>query len=396
MSLLNEQIEYSRKELSPKVKQTGFALFIVGLVLSVGAFFTEPVRASYMNLVLLMFLLSIGLGSLFFIALEYLAGAVWSTPYRRVIEIFASTLFILPIVALPVYFNLHEVFHWTHVEEVSKDLALSSKSGYLNIPFFTIRITGFFLLWIIFYLLLTRNSRKQDATKDQLLTKKNIKISAVFMPVFALTITFSAIDWMMSLEPHWFSTIYGVYYFTGTVLAALSAATIAIILLNKNGYLVKGIISDHYYSLGALLFAFINFWAYIAFSQFLLIWYANLPEETFWFLARWENGWLYFTIGLAFVHFLVPYFGLLSQPSKMNPNRLLFMSVWILFAHFYDLYWLVMPTYSKGKFIFGWMEAGFILVGFGILILVFVFSSKNKNLVPVGDPKLKRGIDFRL
>ena len=166
--------------------------------------------------------------------------------------------------------------------------------------------------------------------------------------------------------------------------------------MNKNGYLVKGIISDHYYSLGALLFAFINFWAYIAFSQFLLIWYANLPEETFWFLSRWENGWMFFTIGLAFVHFLVPYFGLLSQPSKMNPNRLLFMSVWILVAHFYDLYWLIMPTFSKGEFVFGWMEIGFILLGFGILVLIFVVFSKNKNLVPVGDPKLKRGIDFRL
>jgi len=396
MSLPNEQIEYSRKDLSPKVRQIGLLLFALGLIIAVAAYLTEPIRASFMNLVLLMFLLSVGLGSLFFVALEYLAGAVWSTPYRRIIEIFAATLFVLPIVALPVYFNIHDLFHWTHLDGVSKDIALSSKSGYLNVPFFTVRIIAFFLVWILFYSLLTRNSRKQDATKDQLLTKKNIKISAVFMPFFALTVTFSAIDWMMSLEPHWFSTIFGVYYFSGTVLAALSVATVAIILLNKNGYLVKGIISDHYYSLGALLFAFINFWAYIAFSQFLLIWYANLPEETFWFLSRWENGWMFFTIGLAFVHFLVPYFGLLSQPSKMNPNRLLFMSVWILVAHFYDLYWLIMPTFSKGEFVFGWMEIGFILLGFGILVLIFVVFSKNKNLVPVGDPKLKRGIDFRL
>lgn len=391
-----EQIEYSKKELSPKVKQYSFLLFAVGLIIALAAYFIDPIKASFMNLVLLMFLVSVGLGSLFFVSLEFLSGAVWSTPYRRIIEIFSGVLFILPVVAVPVYLNMHEIYHWTHIDVVSKDLALNSKSGYLNIQFFTIRIVVFFLLWILFYVLLTKNSLKQDETKEQSLTKKNIKISAVFMPVFALTITFTAIDWIMSLEPHWFSTIFGVYYFSGSVLAALATSTIAIILLNKNGYLVRGLKEDNYYSLGALLFAFINFWAYIAFSQFLLIWYANLPEETFWYLSRWENGWLPVSIGLIFVHFVIPYFGLLSQTSKMNPNRLIFMSVWILLAHFYDLYWLIMPTYSKGNFAFGWVDLGFVLLGFGILAVIFLMFSKNKNLVPIGDPKIKRGIDFRL
>lgn len=396
MSAHQDKIEYIKKELSPKVLQIGLILTLLGLIISVLAYSFEPVRAAFMNLVLLMFLISVGLGSLFLIALEYLAGAVWSTPYRRVIEIIAAILFILPLVALPVYFHMHDLFHWTHLEAVVKDSTLAGKSGYLNMKFFTIRIIVFFILWIVFYLILHKNSMKQDSNSSQELTKTNIKWSAAFMPVFAITVTFSAIDWIMSLEPHWFSTIFGIYYFSGTVLAGLAAATFAIVQLNKNGYLVKGIIEDHYYSLGALLFAFINFWAYIAFSQFLLIWYANLPEETFWFLSRWEGGWIYFTIGLAFVHFVIPYFGLLSQSSKMNENRLLFMSVWILLAHFYDIYWLVMPTYSKGHFIFGWMELGFILLGFGLVVLIFAIFSRNKNLVPIGDPKLKRGLDFRL
>jgi hypothetical protein len=216
------------------------------------------------------------------------------------------------------------------------------------------------------------------------------------MPFFAITITFSAIDWLMSLEPHWFSTIFGVYYFSGTVLAALAATTIAAVLLNENGYLVKGLKTDHYYSLGALLFAFTNFWAYIAFSQFLLIWYANLPEETFWLLQRWEGSWVYFSIGLIIVHFVIPYFGLLSQPSKMDPKRLVVMSGVILFAHLYDIYWMAMPTFSKEGVVFGWMEFGFPLFAAGLIIIVFVLVSRGKNLVPVGDPKLKRGIDFRL
>ncbi|MCF8240795.1 MAG: quinol:cytochrome C oxidoreductase [Melioribacteraceae bacterium] len=343
-----------------------------------------------------MFLSSVGVGSLFLVVIEYLGGAVWSVPFRRISEFFGAVLLILPIIAIPVYFNLHDLFHWTHIESVAGDKLLEEKSPYLNEMFFTIRVLAYFLIWIMFYLVITRNSRKQDVSGDQKLTKKNIRYSAIFIPVFAITLTFASIDWLMSLEPHWFSTIFGIYYFSGTVLTALAIATFAIVSLNEKGLLVKGITKDHYYSLGALMFAFTNFWAYIAFSQYLLIWYANLPEETFWFLARWEGSWMYFSIGLIIVRFLVPYIGLLSQPSKMNPKRLKIMSVWILFAHIYDLYWLIMPTYSKDGIVFGWIEFGFPLLAGGILILVFNMRAKNQNLVPIGDPKLKRGLNFRL
>ena len=149
------------------------------------------------------------------------------------------------------------------------------------------------------------------------------------MPVFALTTTFFAIDWIMSLEPHWFSTIFGVYYFSGTFLCALAVATFIIVSLNERGYLVAGLGKDHYYSLGTLLFVFTNFWAYIAFSQFMLIWYANVPEETYWFIARWKNGWEYVSLALIFMKFLVPYFVLLSQPSKMDGRKLKFIGIWL-------------------------------------------------------------------
>ena len=252
------------------------------------------------------------------------------------------------------------------------------------------------LIGTIFYFLLTRNSRKQDESKDQKLTSINIKLSAVFMPLFALTITFYAIDWIMSLNPHWFSTIFGVYYFTGTLLAALATATFIIIKLDEKGLLVKGLTKDHYYSLGALMFAFTNFWAYIAFSQFMLIWYANLPEETIFFVNRFHGSWIYISVGLIFVRFVIPYAGLLAQPSKMNPKNLKFFALWILFAHFYDLYWMIMPNFSKDGFVFGWMEIGYILVALGIVILVFKMKAKKENMVAIGDPKLQRGLDFRL
>ncbi|KUG25387.1 hypothetical protein ASZ90_004789 [hydrocarbon metagenome] len=144
------------------------------------------------------------------------------------------------------------------------------------------------------------------------------------------------------------------------------------------------------------MFAFVNFWAYIAFSQFLLIYYANIPEETYWYLNRWEGGWIFVSLLLIVVHFVVPYFGLVSQPSKTNPKRLKFMAIWILVAHIVDLYWLIMPTYSPDSIPFSWMELGFPLLTFGIMVIVFGIKAKKENLVPIGDPKLKRGLDFRL
>lgn len=392
----SKNIEYTQKELPRSLGKFGIALLAVGLLLAVIAYLTDPVRSAFNNIILLEFLTSVGLGALFLVALEYIAGAVWSTPFRRIFEYLAGILLILPIVALPVYFHIHDVFHWSHQDVVAADHILQQKEAYLNIPFFTIRIVGYFAIWIIFYLLLTRNSQKQDATGDAKYTKWNIKISAAFIPIFAFTLTFSSIDWMMSLEPHWFSTIFAVYYFAGTVLASLAFGTFLIVWFNEKGLLIKGLFKDHYYSLGALLFAFINFWAYIAFSQYLLIWYANLPEETIWFLQRWEGTWMILSIILILAHFFIPYFGLLSQPSKMDPKRLKIMSIWILFAHMINLFWIVLPTFSPDGLKFGWIEIGFIILAFGIVLVVFNLAARNKNLVPVGDPKLQRGIDFRL
>lgn len=392
----NIELQFQKKKLPSKVFNTGIFLMFIGLLGIILSYYENPLRSAYNNIILFLFLASIGVGSLFLIGIEYLSGAVWSVPFRRIPEFLSNILIFLPIIVLPLLFNMNNIFHWLHPEILKADELLKSKAPYLNVQFFIVRVIIFLLIWIIFYLILFKNSTKQDDTKDPTLTKKNIKFSAAFMPFFAITITFTAIDWLMSLEPHWYSTIFGVYYFAGTVLAAISSSTIAIVLLNENGYLIQGLKEDHYYSLGALLFAFVNFWAYIAFSQYLLIWYANLPEETIWFLNRWEGNWKFISIGLIFVHFVVPYFGLLSQPSKMNPKRLLFMSSWILFAHYYDLYWLSIPNFSKDSFIFSWNEISFVLFAVGILITVIYKQSNKYNLIPVGDPKLKRGIDFRL
>ena len=391
-------ISYVKKDLPLSVQKTGFLLLGIGVVFGLLNFVVDFQHAILTYLMTYIFLVSISVGSLFLVALEYVAGAEWSTPIRRILEFFASLVPWLLILVIPLLLNMKSIFIWAHPEITALDKVLMAKTPYLNATFFTIRSIASILLWSLFYFLLTRNSRKQDTTKDQKLTKKNIIISAIFIPVFAITITVTAVDWMMSLEPHWFSTIFGVYFFAGSILAGLSVGTITMILLREKGLLHPATVDDHYFSFGALLFAFINFWAYIAFSQFLLIWYANLPEETSWFIARGEGGWLIMSFVLIIVHFVVPYSALLSQPSKMDPKRLKFVSIWILFAHLIDCYWLIMPSYHSAQ-CNAWsiiLQFAFPTAAVGLLILVFYQNSKKFNLVPIGDPKLQKGLNFRL
>ncbi|MCU0332793.1 MAG: quinol:cytochrome C oxidoreductase [Ignavibacteriaceae bacterium] len=392
------EFTYQRKDLPSSISKIGITLLIVGVILGVAAFFVDHTRAVYNYLIAFTFMISIGVGALFLIALEYIVGADWSVPIRRVVEFFAAIIPLLALLVIPLLLNVGELFHWSHPEAVAEDKILNAKAPYLNVSFFIIRVFVLIGLWSLFYFFFVRNSKKQDTTKDQKLTTINIRLSAIFIPIFAFTLTISAVDWLMSIEPHWFSTIIGVYFFAGTVIAALAAVTLTTVLLKEHGYLHPAMTNDHLYSLGALLFAFVNFWGYIAFSQYMLIWYADLPEETFWFMQKWEGSWAIFSIGLIIIKFLVPYIVLVSQPSKMDPKKLKFISVWLLFAHLYDLFWFVMPEMEElsGGYSFSWIDLVFPIAAVGLIILVFNLKAKKENLIPIGDPKLQRGLDFHL
>jgi hypothetical protein len=405
---------YERKTLPASAKKVGNILLLAGLIAAGLVLFFDPVRGAFASTWVFMFLLSIGLGSLFFVALEYLTGAVWSVPFRRIAEYLSGLLYIAPIFAIPALmigvFGHTDMFEWTHVEVVANDPFLSQKAPYLNPTFFLGRTVVILSLFMIFRFLIIRNSQKQDETGDAKLSRTNVKLSAAFMFVFALGITLIAIDYMMSLEPHWFSTMFGVYYFAGTFFCTMAAIAIFSVYLNKDGLLIPGINQNHYYSVGALMFAFTAFWGYIAFSQFMLIAYANIPEETFWFLPRMDlsSGWGYVSIGLIFVHFVIPFAMMIQRPSKQNPSRLKFMGMWFLLAHLYDLYWVIYPTFSRimttdpgdkhvyaGPF-FGLQELGFLALAIGVLISGFFMFAKDKNLIAIRDPKLQRGMDFHL
>lgn len=384
-----------KKELPAGVVRTGWILTALGAALAALSYLTDGHRAAFNHLIGFTFLASVGVGGLFLVALEYIAGAVWSTPFRRLSEFLAGLLPVTLLLGVPLVPQLHTLFHWSHADAVAADPILQAKAPYLNETFFVVRLAVIFGLWILFAWLFRRNSMKQDADRDQKRTTTNIKLAAAFIPLFAVTVSVFSMDWLMSLEPHWFSTIFGIYYFTGTAICALAVVTFAMVSLSEKGYFFAGVREDHYYSFGALLFGLLSFWAYIAFSQFMLIWYANLPEENFWFIARWQNGWEWVSIALVVFHFWLPYFMLVSRPSKMNTGNLKRSAAMLAAVHFLDLYWLAMPTYSKSP-VFGFHELAFPLLAAGIIIVGLAVQMKRHNSVPVGDPKLQRGIDFTL
>jgi hypothetical protein len=389
-------MEDIKKQLPDSLSKKGMIMLLIGVVILAASFVFTPERAFFDYLWIYLFLVSIGVGSLALVALEYLVGAYWSTPFRRITEHLASLTTILIILAIPLFFGLHDLFHWTHTEVVEADAVLKAKSPYLNIEFFALRTAFCLLMWFLFYTLLTRNSEKQDADGNPIYTKRNVTLSTIFAPLFVITITITAVDWAMSLEPHWFSTMFGVYYFAGTVVAAFSATAIVSILLKQGGYLDPRIKDDSFYSLGTLIFGFNVFWAYIAFSQFLLIWYADLPEETFWLIHRWEGSWKFVSLALLFIHFIIPFLILIGRNAKTNLGLLKWMAPWMLFAHALDLYWLIFPTFSKGGASIGWQELSFPLIVIGLVTVLFKKRADKKNLIAVKDPKLQAGLDFHL
>jgi hypothetical protein len=389
-------MDHIKKQLPDSLYKTGGLMLGAGVLILALAFIFTPQRAFFDYLWIYLFLVSIAVGSLALVALEYLVGATWSTPFRRVTEILASMIPVLILLAIPLFFGMHDLFHWTHTEVVEHDKILQSKSPYLNVQFFIFRTAFCLLLWFVFYYFITRNSEKQDIDGDPKYTKRNVTLSTIFAPLFVITITITAIDWAMSLEPHWFSTMFGVYYFAGTVVAALSATTFVSVLLKNSGNLDPRIKDDSFYSLGTLIFGFNVFWAYIAFSQFLLIWYADLPEETFWLIHRWEGSWKFVSLLLLFFHFVLPFLILIGRNIKTNLGLLKWMAPWMLAAHALDLYWLIFPTLFKGNAAFGWQELSFPLIVIGLTMVVFKMTADKKNMIAVKDPKLQAGLDFHL
>jgi len=337
------------------------------------------------------FYLSLSLGALFFVLLQHLTRAGWSVVVRRLAEGLATNVWLVALLGVPVVLGMGRLYHWTHPEG---DPLIMSKSAFLNPGFFTVRLIFYFVVWGGLALLMWRGSVAQDASGDPRLTRRLERLSAPGMVLFALTINFAAFDLLMSLDPHWFSTIFGVYYFSSSVVCFFAAMPILLYGLQRAGYLRRVVTAEHYHDLGKLLYAFIVFWAYIAFSQYMLIWYGNLPEETGWFLKRQTGDWLAVSIVLIVGHFVIPFLALISRYPKRRPALLVAAASWMLVMHWVDLYWLAMPELSPDKAPLGPIDALCFLGLGGLFSLGLVLWLRRHSLVPEKDPRLDESLAF--
>jgi hypothetical protein len=364
------------------------ALGVVGSYVAAGH---ERFWANWVLWFVLMF--TLGLGSLFIVALEHLVSAKWSVPVRRIPERIATLLLPAIPVGLIALFALPVLYPGTRPEAAHNPL-LAGKAFWLSIPFFSARTLIAFGLCVLALWLLVGGSLKQDTTKNPVFNVRARKFAPAFMAIFALVITLIAFDWVSGLTPEWYSDIFGVYIFAGAFLSGLAATALSVLYLQDQNRL-EGVKGDHLYNLGAFLFAFTVFWSYIGFAQYMLMWYANLPDEVIYYKIRLAGSWRAITMSLAAMHFILPFFALVTRDSKKDPKRLRRVAILMLSAHVLDMYWLIFPALGA-KPCFSWPEISFALffIG-GILIWIRGAMQKGEDM-PVGDPFLREGLEFRL
>jgi len=309
-------------------------------------------------------------------------------------ENLASLLIVMGVLFIPLIFVAPTLWTWMTVDP-AHDVILGEKAAYLNKEFFWIRAGFYFFFFTVASLWLRGNSIKQDAEGAAKFTIWNRKITFASLPFFAVCLTFAAIDWLMGLDYHWFSTMWGVYIFAGTALSSLCVIVLIITALRNVGYFQNVISMEHYHIMGKLMLAFTIFWAYIGFSQYMLIWYANIPEETVYFLRRNTASWNTLNIILVIGHFFIPFVILLFQATKKKPRLLCSVAVWILCMHLLDMYVIVLPSYHEAGFDPSWLDlVCFVAVG-ATMAAIFMKRLGDTPLWPLRDPRLARSLNLK-
>jgi hypothetical protein len=357
----------------------------IGILASLvgAAIATEQFFRSY--LLAYLFWFAIAAGSLPLVMIHHLVGGRWGFAIRRILESSARMLPLMAFLFVPLLFGIHHLYEWSHADVVANDRILLHKSAYLNTPFFIARAAFYFVLWVGLGWLLNRWSSEQDRASSPALTRRFQRISGPGLIVYALTITFASTDWVMSLEPHWFSTIYGMLFMVGQVTATLAFAIAVLAAMSGAPTLSRFIDPQTLQDLGNLLFAFIMLWAYLAFSQYLIIWSGNLPEEIPWYLRRSTGGWQWVAGALAVFHFAVPFLLLLMRRNKRRLQVMGTIAVSVVAMRAVDLLWLVAPAHEKEMRIH-WLDAGALLGIGGLFMALFSRQLRKKSLLPLGDP----------
>jgi hypothetical protein len=364
----------------------GAAVSIVGLFINIQQFMQSYLMAY-------MLCLGVTLGCLALGMVHQLSGGAWGVVIRRPIGAATRTLPIMTALFLPIAFGVRYLYVWTNADLVAHDEILQHKHLYLNTPFFLVRAAIYFAVWnALAYFLNTWSLRQDRGDQDQRIARRMQMLSGGGLLAYGFTITFASFDWMMSLEPHWFSTIYGVLIMGGQGLSSLAFLIVVLVWLSRRAPLDRIVVPAHFHDLGNLMLAFVMLWAYFSFSQYLIIWSGNLPIEIAWYMHRLETGWRAVGITLIVGHFVVPFVVLLSRQVKRQPDLLLKVAVFVLLARLIDLFWLIAPEFHQHGLSISWLDIVLPLALGAIWVGCFIWQLRGRAILPVHDPEFDEAL----
>jgi hypothetical protein len=362
-------------------------LGLIGLGLSVVGAFVSPHQFSFSWLFAFAFYFTLLAGCFFWIIVHHVTDAEWSVVVRRQLENLAMLILVMAVFFIPIVIFRHHLYEWMNLP-LGRDPILDSKRGYLNWNFFLVRSIFYFVFFVGATLLFRRFSIRQDRDGNPAFTLKMRKVAFISLPLFALSLTFGAYDWLLGLDYHWFSTMWGVYIFAGAAGSSISLLVLVITALRKAGYLKETVTVEHYHIMGKWMLSFTVFWAYIGFSQYMLIWYANMPEETEYFIRRNTESWNALSLFLVIGRFFIPFAILLLRGPKKQPHRLCLIAGWIVFMQLVDIYIVILPAlHGAGVLVSVWDFMP--LLGMGAtLAFFFLRIARRSSLFPNRDPRL--------
>ena len=378
-------------ELRDTVRQWRVRAGILGIVgvvaLVAGAFISrEQFFRSYLWAYI--FFVGIAAGSLAWLMCQHQSGGAWGVVIRRPAEAAARTLPLLALLFIPIALGIHNLYTWSNPDVVKTDAILQHKAFYLNPGFFILRAAAIFAGWIFLSWYLNRWSANEDRSGAEPANTKMRHISGPGLVFWGFSVTFLAIDWAMSLNPHWFSTMFGLLFIAGQGLSALSFLILVLVFLSNFRPMSEILTARHLHDVGKLLLANVMVWAYFSFSQFLIIWAGNLPDEIPWYLARLKGGWEYMGFALVIGHFALPFALLLSRDLKRNFKTLAGIAIFILVMRIIDVYWQVMPDASRGAFTVSWLDFAAVIGLGGIWTAFFLMQLEKRPLLPLNEPQL--------
>jgi hypothetical protein len=371
----------------------------LGLAICVAGIFLDPIRLAAAYLVAYVSCLAVVLGTLAMVMIARVTGATWFVVLRRQAEEVVATLPVFAVLFLPLLVALRVLYPWaTHLPALEPDVrqAILAKGAYLNVPFFVVRSAVYFAIWIALGESLRGASLAQDRGDTVVIEERMRNVSAGGLVAFALTTSFAAFDWMMSLTPAWYSTIYGVDYFAGAMVGALSLLAVLAVRARRRGELPESVGANQLHALAKLLLTFVLFWVYIGFSQLIVIWSAEIPAERVWYSVRMRGGWYALGAVLVAGHFAIPFCALLIRSIKRSAIAMTWLGIWLLLMHYLDIYWMLMPSAPHGGNWGGgyWLDVGALLLIGGVASSTWALRRAHEPPMPVGDPELTASLSY--